>query len=148
MNSIGPSAARRVDRPTRLQCEAQRLVAHLARGQQAVADGLQRLLDTARAGVPASRLAEAWTFALAEHGLTKPSRLGYSIGIGYPPDWGERTMSLRPGDRTVLQPGMTFHFMTGLWTDEMGLEITESVVITEGAPELLASVPRKLFVKD
>jgi ectoine hydrolase len=57
-------------------------------------------------------------------------------------------MSLRPGDKTVLEPGMTFHFMTGLWSDEMGLEITESIVITEGAPELLASVPRKLFVKD
>ena len=57
-------------------------------------------------------------------------------------------MSLRPGDRTVLQPGMTFHFMTGLWSDEMGLEITETIAITDGAPELLANVPRKLFVKD
>ena len=57
-------------------------------------------------------------------------------------------MSLRPGDRTVLEPGMTFHFMTGLWSDDMGLEITESLVITEGAPELLANVPRQLFVKD
>lgn len=85
---------------------------------------------------------------LKKYGIVKDGRTGYGIGVSYPPDWGERTMSLRPGDRTVLQPGMTFHFMTGLWTDEMGLEITESVVITEGAPELLASVPRKLFVKD
>ena len=35
-------------------------------------------------------------------------------------------MSLRPGDRTELQPGMTFHFMTGLWLETMGLEITEA----------------------
>ena len=26
---------------------------------------------------------------------------------------------------------MTFHFMTGLWLETMGLEITESIVITE-----------------
>jgi ectoine hydrolase len=42
---------------------------------------------------------------------------------------------------------MTFHFMTGLWMDDWGMETTESIVITEGAPECLASVPRKLLVK-
>jgi ectoine hydrolase len=31
---------------------------------------------------------------------------------------------------------------------DWGFEITESIVITEGAPECLASVPRKMFVKD
>jgi ectoine hydrolase len=56
-------------------------------------------------------------------------------------------MSLRPGDRTPLEPGMTFHFMTGLWLEKMGLEITESIVITESGVECLANVPRKLFVK-
>jgi ectoine hydrolase len=57
-------------------------------------------------------------------------------------------MSLRPGDRTELKPGMTFHFMTGLWLEDMGLEITESILITETGVECLANVPRQLFVKD
>jgi ectoine hydrolase len=56
-------------------------------------------------------------------------------------------MSLRPGDRTELRPGMTFHFMTGLWLDDMGLEITESIAITQTGVEFLSSVPRQLFVK-
>jgi ectoine hydrolase len=44
---------------------------------------------------------------------------------------------------------MTFHFMTGLWMEGMGFEITESIAITDdGAPELLANVPRLLHVKD
>ena len=51
-------------------------------------------------------------------------------------------MSLRLGDRTILQPGMTFHFMTGLWMDDWGLETTESIIITNGAPECLANRPR------
>ena len=41
----------------------------------------------------------------------------YPIGLSYPPDWGERTMSLRPTDDTELKSGMTFHFMPGLWLD-------------------------------
>jgi ectoine hydrolase len=57
-------------------------------------------------------------------------------------------MSLRAGDRSVLEPNMTFHFMTGLWMDDWGFEITESFVITDGAPEILANTPRELLIKD
>ena len=85
---------------------------------------------------------------MRKYGIEKNNRTGYPIGLSYPPDWGERTMSLRSGDRTELQPGMTFHFMTGLWMENWGLEITESIAITAGAPECLANVPRKLVVKD
>ena len=42
---------------------------------------------------------------------------------------------------------MCFHFMPGLWVDDFGLEITESIRITETGFELLAEVPRKLQVK-
>ena len=57
-------------------------------------------------------------------------------------------MSLRVGDKTVLQDNMTLHFMTGLWMEDWGFEITESIVIGPSAPECLARVPRKLFIKD
>jgi ectoine hydrolase len=56
-------------------------------------------------------------------------------------------MSLRPSDESVLQPGMTFHFMPGLWADGWGLEITESILITETGCETFANFPRQLFVK-
>ncbi|MGI9016468.1 MAG: M24 family metallopeptidase, partial [Euzebya sp.] len=71
----------------------------------------------------------------------------YPIGISYPPDWGERTISLRTSDTSILKPGMTFHFMPGLWMDDWGMEITESILIREDGPaEPLADVPRGLFV--
>ena len=117
-------------------------------GEKAVLEGMAAGLDAARAGNTCEEFAGAFYSVLAKYGIHKDGRTGYPIGVSYPPDWGERTMSLRPGDRTVLQPGMTFHFMTGLWSDEMGLEITETIAITDGAPELLANVPRKLLVKD
>jgi len=37
--------------------------------------------------------------------------------------------------------------MTGLWMENWGLEITESIVITDGAPECLADVPRQLLIR-
>ena len=76
----------------------------------------------------------------------KESRVGYSLGLGFPPDWGERTASLRPGDTTVLEPGMCFHFQSGTWLDDFGAAISESFVVTESRGERLCAVERKLFV--
>jgi ectoine hydrolase len=42
---------------------------------------------------------------------------------------------------------MTFHLMPALWLDDGGLEITESILITETGVECLAQTPRRLFVK-
>ncbi len=115
--------------------------------EAATLEGMEAGLEAARAGNTCEDIANAFFTVLRKHGITKDNRTGYPIGLSYPPDWGERTCSLRPGDRTELQPGMTFHFMTGLWMEDWGFEITESIVITEGAPECLASVPRQLLVK-
>ncbi len=116
--------------------------------EQATLEGMEAGLSAARPGNTCEDVANAYYAVLKRYGIVKDSRTGYSIGLSYPPDWGERTMSLRPGERTQLRPGMAFHFMTGLWLENMGLEITESLVITETGHELLADVPRKLLVKD
>jgi ectoine hydrolase len=116
--------------------------------EQAVLEGMEAGLEQARAGNLAEDIANAFFQVLRKHGIEKDNRTGYPIGLSYPPDWGERTCSLRPGDKTVLAPGMTFHFMTGLWMEDWGFEITESLVIGERGPEILADVPRKLFVKN
>jgi len=116
--------------------------------EKAVLEGMEAGLAEARPGRACEDIAKAFFAVLARYGIVKDNRTGYSIGLSYPPDWGERTMSLRAGDRTELQPGMTFHFMTGLWLDDWGFETTESIAITEDGARCLASVPRKLFVKD
>jgi ectoine hydrolase len=115
--------------------------------EKAVLEGMEEGLAAAKPGNVCEDIAKAFFAVLKRYGIVKDNRTGYPIGLSYPPDWGERTMSLRPGDRTELQPGMTFHFMTGLWLENMGLEITESIVITETGVECLSNVPRQLFVK-
>ena len=115
--------------------------------ESAVLDAMHAGLDNAKPGKACEDVAIAFFNTLESHGFKKDNRTGYSIGLSYPPDWGERTMSLRRGDKTELKENMTFHFMPALWLDDGGLEITESVVITENGYESLASVPQKLFVK-
>lgn len=114
--------------------------------EKAVLEGMEAGLEAARVGNLCEDIAKAFFAVLKKHGLEKDNRAGYPIGLSYPPDWGERTCSIRPGDKTVLQENMTFHFMTGLWMEDWGFEITESIRITDGEPECLANVPRKLFV--
>ncbi|MFN3986345.1 MAG: ectoine hydrolase DoeA [Rhodocyclaceae bacterium] len=118
------------------------------RAEEAVNEGLEAGLAAARPGNTCGDIARALEAVLARHGLDRGgARCGYPVGLSYPPDWGERTMSLRASDASVLQPGMTFHFMPGLWMDEWGLETTESILITETGAETLCDYPRRLFVK-
>ena len=115
--------------------------------EKAVLEGIEAGLEAAKPGNFAEDIEAAWRKTIAKYGYEKESRCGYAIGLSYPPDWGERTVSFRKGDKTVLEPNMTFHFMPALWFDDWGLETTESVVITDSGVETLANVPRKLFVK-
>lgn len=121
---------------------------HFIDGERAVVEGIEAGLEAAKPGNTCEDIANAFFTVLRKSGIEKNSRCGYPIGASYPPDWGERTMSLRPGDKTVLQPGMTFHFMPGLWLDDWGLEITESILITERGVETFCNTPRQLFVKE
>jgi len=116
--------------------------------ETAVLEGIEAGLGAARPGNACEDIAIAFFDTLKKFGFEKDSRTGYSIGLSYPPDWGEHTMSLRRGDKTELKPGMCLHFMPGLWLDDGGLEITESILITETGVECLSNVPRNLMVKD
>ena len=112
-------------------------------------EGIEAGIDAARAGNRTCDIATAFMDVLQKHGIQREGRMGYPIGLSYPPDWGERTASIRAEDNTVLKPGMTFHFMPALWMDTWGLETTETILIrSDGAAEALCNVERKLFVKD
>jgi Xaa-Pro aminopeptidase len=112
-----------------------------------VVEGIQAALEATRPGALARDVHAAWTRTIERHGLSKDSRCGYAIGLNYPPDWGERTISLRSNDETVLAPNMTIHFMPGLWLDDWGIAISEPIRVTETGVEAICDFPRKLFVK-
>lgn len=120
----------------------------LERAEAALVEGLEAGLEAARPGNRAKDIAKALAEPLERAGIERGARCGYPVGLSYPPDWGERTISLRNEDETILESGMTFHFMPGLWMDDWGLAITESILIKDSGPaECLCKRPRKLFVK-
>ena len=121
--------------------------AELARCAEAVTEGVQAALAQLRPGSTGHLVQEAFAESVGRSGYVKRSRVGYSIGIGYPPDWGERTISLRQGDLTVIQPGMAFHLILGMWMDGWGYELSEPVLVGPEGAERLAPLPQELFVK-
>ncbi len=119
----------------------------LKRTADTVVSGLQRTLEFIRPGVTAEAVEATWRETLRGTGVEKPSRVGYSFGLSYVPDWGERTISLRPGDTTVLEPGMALHFMPGIWLERYGFECSEPVLITETGCEKFVEFPQQLFTR-
>lgn len=110
-------------------------------------EGIEEALSVIKPGVTCEEVELAWRKSIEKRGFEKESRIGYSTGLNYPPDWGEHTASLRPGDKTVLQPNMVFHMIPGIWMDTYGIEISETFRVTENGVEVLANVDRKLFIK-
>ncbi len=119
----------------------------IRRAEAAVLTAIDDALSAARPGTTCEEVAACVYDSFAKAGYVKGNRTGYPIGLSYPPDWGERTMSLRPGDTTELKENMTFHLMPGLWTPDWGLAITESFVVTAEGGKPLADIPRELVVK-
>lgn len=112
-----------------------------------IVEGLEAALEAVRPGAVCAEVESAWRQVISRHGIEKDSRIGYPVGIGYPPTWGELTCSFRQGDRTVLEPGMTFHCIPALWLDHYGLVVSETFAVTERGAEAFTATSRELFIR-
>ena len=115
---------------------------------KATIEGLGAALDVVRAGTTCEEVEATWRKTVAKYGVEKESRIGYSTGLNYPPDWGEHTASLRPGDTTVLQPNMVFHCIAGMYYDDYGISISQCFRVTENGHEKMSNFPFDLVVKN
>ena len=110
----------------------------------------ERGIELIKPGAVCSDIVAELNDMFAERGLLEYRSFGYGHSFGVLSHYygREAGLELREDIDTVLEPGMTFHFMPGLWMDEWGLEITESILIREDGPaETFCNRPRKLFVK-
>lgn len=110
-------------------------------------EGLNLVLDAIKPGIRCEEVHLIWRRHIEKAGLRKESRIGYSMGLNYPPDWGEHTASLRAGDMTVLESNMTFHLILGMWMDDYGFECSESFRVTETGCATFVDLPRELLIK-
>ncbi|EED34630.1 Xaa-Pro dipeptidase [Luminiphilus syltensis NOR5-1B] len=78
------------------------------------------------------------------------TRSGYSIGIAFPPSWDEGyIVSLKQGDATVLEEGMTFHVIPWLWgiDGDKTCGISDTILVTENGCESFFDFPRDFVVR-
>ena len=73
-------------------------------------------------------------------------RTGYSVGISFAPDWGEgNIMSLYRGVDIPLVPGMVFHVPITLRDyGKFTVAVSETVLVTQGAPRTFSTIDRKI----
>ena len=112
-----------------------------------VIEGLHAAMDAVKPGVTCESVEKAWQSTINKYGLEKESRMGYAMGLSYPPVWTENTAYFKPGEKALLKADMTFHMMPGMWMDGCGIAITETIRVTENGCEAITQFPRQLFVR-
>ena len=112
--------------------------------QQAAIDAQQAAIAAIRPGVVAEDVAEAADEVYRERGYATGYRIGRSIGMSY-----LESPELKAGDKTILQPGMTFAVDGGISVNgKLGGRIGDSVVVTESGCDYLTQYSRDILIVD
>ena len=114
---------------------------------KATNEALDAGISVTKPGNTVDDIAQKFWGILDKYNIKKESRTGYSIGIGYPPDWGEQTFNILKGDKTILQPNVTFHMIAVMQFGDWGVEASEAVRVTETGSELFCNLSRELHIK-
>ena len=110
--------------------------------QQAAIDAQQAAIHAIRPGVLAEDVAAAANEVYQERGFETGYRTGRSIGVAY-----LEAPELKAGDKTVLQPGMTFAVDGGISVDGVTAgRIGDSVVVTETGFDYITNYPREILL--
>ncbi len=110
--------------------------------QLAAIDAQQAAISSIRPGVIAEDVATAANEVYKARGYETGYRTGRSIGVAY-----LEAPELKAGDKTVLQPGMTFAVDGGISVDgQTAGRIGDSIVVTETGFEYITEYPRDILL--
>ena len=118
-------------------------------GEKVCLDAMQATMETIKPGVPASEI-DVLARDIIEKGaphVEQAARTAYSIGTGFPPDWGEgHILSMVNGHDRPLEKNMTFHLIPWIQVPgHGGVGITETIVVTEDGCRSLFDFEQKVF---
>ena len=114
---------------------------------KATNEALEAGISVTKPGNTANDVAQKFWSVLDKYNIKKESRTGYSIGIGYPPDWGEHTLNISKHDKTILQPNVTFHMIAVMQFGDWGVEASEAIRVTENCSEIFCNMSKELYIK-
>jgi Xaa-Pro aminopeptidase len=123
--------------------------ARVAEVATCLSQALQAAIAAAKPGAAAHEPDDAANAVLARLDLVRRRchRIGYSLGLAYPPGWLE-PMTLVAGDPHVLQPGISFSLEPNLSLQDegFGLKLGETIVCTVDGAERMSQLGFDLFV--
>ena len=135
------AARRRYNIPILRYAVAGPIDGDLAVCAEAVKIGLDAVSQTAKPGITGREVQQAAFSAGMEHlsangvdGTYLPG--GYSIGIGYPPDWTEADL-VTSSSQYVLKPNVLFHMVSFFQLSDARLGTSDVVLITKDGCETL-----------
>jgi Xaa-Pro dipeptidase len=113
-------------------------------------DALQAVHALIRPGVTVSDVDKTVRDIIESNdvGATLITRAGYSIGIAFPPSWDEGyILSLKQGDPTILEEGMTFHIIPWMWAidGDKTCGISDTIRVTESGCQSFFTIEREIF---
>lgn len=123
------------------------------KAQETMKLALRQLRDELRPGLTVSDADHLVRSIITDNevGARLITRSGYSIGIAFPPSWDEGyILSLKGGDSSVLEPGMTFHVIPWMWgvDGDKTCGISDTFYITErGCGSFFEDVPQDFALK-
>jgi len=116
-----------------------------------VEDTLREMLEAFRPGEPLGVVDQIHRARLdaAGHGAHRYAACGYSLGATYRPSWMDVPPMIYADNPLELRPGMVFfpHVMLGDADTGLAMGVGQTVLVTDGAPEILNGFPLELIVR-
>jgi Xaa-Pro dipeptidase len=116
----------------------------------AARETLHRMTEIARPGATLGEIFDAHADGLDRAGYAahRYGATGYSVGIGFAPTSMDVPPMIYAGAQQRCEPGMTlfYHVMIGDSDTGYGMGVGHTLLVTEGAPEVLTALPDDLTV--
>ena len=111
---------------------------------------LHRMTEIARSGTTLGEIFDIHAQGLDDGGYGKHryGATGYSVGCTFSPTSMDVPPMIYSGNATICEPGMTlfYHVMIGDSDTGFGMGVGHTLLVTEGAPEVLTGLPDDLTV--
>lgn len=116
----------------------------------AARETLEKMTEIARPGCTLGEIFDAHADGLDTAGYARHryGATGYSVGCTFAPTSMDVPPMIYSGNPTVCEPGMTlfYHVMIGDADTGLGMGVGHTLLITDGAPEVLTGLPNELTI--
>ncbi|MBT1517369.1 Xaa-Pro peptidase family protein [Bradyrhizobium sp. SRL28] len=119
------------------------------KASETVITALDQLIAAIKPGATTGDLYNVAVSEIVKAGFgPTPRRMGYSLGIGYPPRWGEwHVLDLQPNGQAELKSGMILHLIPGVVLNPRAtIGFSETVLVTDAGNEVLTGYDREFKV--